>query len=210
MADYALTYQTQLPQEIISIIDSELIEFTRGKIETSKLSDNGGTIDYKKRKSNTAWIPADHWVSGFLMHYINRANHENFRYDITGFDCNSIQYLIYDIDDFMHWHVDHSIEYMYKPLVTNKYGAESQLLRNEVACQHELVRKISFSLQLSDEGEYDGGHLQFLSECNNRSTASKKRGSLVCFDSRTKHRVTKVREGRRRALTGWVNGPRWR
>lgn len=210
MADYALVYQTQLPEKIIDIIDAELEQFAKDKLEVSKLTDDGGTVDYKRRKSKTAWIPAEHWVSGFLMHYINMANHENFRYEICGFDCNYLQYLNYSIDDFIHWHVDHSIECMYKPIVTNKHGAESQLLRNELASKYELIRKISFSLQLSDEDEYEGGSLEFLSECNNKSIAPKTKGSLICFDSRTRHRVTKVKKGTRKALAGWAVGPRWR
>jgi PKHD-type hydroxylase len=38
----------------------------------------------------------------------------------------------------------------------------------------------------------------------------KKKGLLVCFDSRARHRVNKVTSGRRKSLVGWVVGPRWR
>lgn len=210
MAEYILAYATQLPKEIVDIIDLDLLRFTEGKLEVSKVTDNGGTVNYEKRKSKNSWVPAEHWVAGFLMHYISMSNHENFRYDIHGLDCNFIQYIKYGTGDYIHWHVDHSIDAMYKPLVTNKYGIDSQLLRNEIASKHELVRKISFSLQLSDGDEYEGGSLEFLNELNVRSTAPRSRGSLVCFDSRVKHRVTKVKKGERRALAGWVNGPRWR
>jgi PKHD-type hydroxylase len=32
----------------------------------------------------------------------------------------------------------------------------------------------------------------------------------MLFDSRTPHRVRKVRSGLRKSLVGWVVGPRWK
>ena len=75
--------------------------------------------------------------------------------------------------------------------------------------EYESSRKLSFSLQLSNENDYEGGELQFLTDENISYYAPKKRGTLVIFDSRSRHRVTKVRSGVRRSLVGWVNGPRW-
>ena len=39
---------------------------------------HGDALNKDKRNSQNAWIPTTHWVGGFLWHYIERANRENF------------------------------------------------------------------------------------------------------------------------------------
>ena len=74
----------------------------------------------------------------------------------------------------------------------------------------ELVRKLSFAMQLSDPDDYEGGNLQLMDEHNKSYIAPRQRGSIILFDSRTPHRVHKVRKGERKSLVGWVVGPRWK
>ena len=38
----------------------------------------------------------------------------------------------------------------------------------------------------------------------------KQKGIIAFFDSRTPHRVRKVKSGMRKSLVGWVVGPRWK
>jgi PKHD-type hydroxylase len=76
--------------------------------------------------------------------------------------------------------------------------------------QAELVRKLSFTLQLSDPEDYEGGQVQFLDENGRTYFAPKRKGTLVLFDSRTQHRVLKVTKGLRKSIVGWVVGPRWK
>jgi PKHD-type hydroxylase len=38
--------------------------------------------------------------------------------------------------------------------------------------------------------------------------APKQRGAIIFFDSRTPHRVRKIKSGMRKSLVGWVVGPR--
>ena len=40
--------------------------------------------------------------------------------------------------------------------------------------------------------------------------APRQRGTIILFDSRTQHRVQKVKSGVRKSLVGWVVGNRWR
>ena len=79
-----------------------------------------------------------------------------------------------------------------------------------VTLQGEYVRKLSFSLQLSDPEDYTGGEVQFMDNGRKTYFAPKQRGTLIMFDSRTPHRVRKVKSGMRKSLVGWVCGPRWR
>jgi PKHD-type hydroxylase len=71
--------------------------------------------------------------------------------------------------------------------------------------------KLSVSLQLSDESEYEGGELQFLNTGQNSMyTAPKERGTIIIFDSRVKHRVRPIKKGARKSLVAWMVGPRWK
>ena len=76
----------------------------------------------------------------------------------------------------------------------------------------ENVRKLSFSLQLSDPDDYEGGNVILLDEggSNRKYVAPRKKGSIILFDSRTKHCVNVVKKGIRKSIVGWVVGPRWR
>ncbi len=74
----------------------------------------------------------------------------------------------------------------------------------------EKVRKLSFSLLLSDPDTYEGGNLQLLDECGKPYIVPRKRGTIVLFDSRTQHRVQKVKSGVRKSIVGWVVGPRFK
>ena len=49
-----------------------------------------------------------------------------------------------------------------------------------------------------------------IDEENRMYLAPKKRGSIIIFDSRIRHRVRKVTEGEIRSLVGWITGPDWK
>ena len=96
----------------------------------------------------------------------------------------------------------------YKPVSSgNRSDGLAQDFVNE---NIELVRKLSFSLQLSDPDDYEGGNVQLMDEAGNAYVVPRQRGSIVLFDSRTQHRVLKVTKGVRKSLVGWTVGPRWK
>lgn len=69
-------------------------------------------------------------------------------------------------------------------------------------------RKLSFSIQLSNESDYDGGELCcYVSDST--ITASKDKGSISFFPSFVLHEVKEVTKGKRCSLVGWVHGPRF-
>ena len=74
----------------------------------------------------------------------------------------------------------------------------------------ELVRKLSFSIQLSSPDDYDGGNLQLMDEAGRSYIYSTTERMYCLFDSRTQHRVLKVKKGTRKSIVGWVVGPRWK
>ena len=81
---------------------------------------------------------------------------------------------------------------------------------DQLKIQGEMVRKLSFSLQLSAPEDYRGGELEFIDNNNKPFLAPKQRGTMVVFDSRLRHRVRKVKSGLRKSNVGWVLGPRWK
>lgn len=62
---------------------------------------------------------------------------------------------------------------------------------------------LSFTLFLSDPGDYDGGEL-VIEEPSGERLIKLPAGSLVLYPSNTLHRVAEVTKGERRAAAGWV------
>lgn len=198
-------YQTDLPKEIVDIIEDDVKKYD---VCVQESSVHGNVINKNIRDSKNAWIPTSHWIGGFIWHYVQRTNRENFQYDLTAIDGEAIQYTQYGVGEFYDWHIDAGIDTAYTP--QNVVSSGNNISQDIVTLQGEYVRKLSFSLQLSDYTEYTGGEVQFMD--NNRKTyfAPKVRGTLIFFDSRTPHRVRKVKSGVRKSLVGWVVGPRWK
>mgnify|MGYP001264439160 CR=1 FL=1 len=199
-------YETLLPDSMIDIMDKDLNDnyghmMNESQVGTDRFTSKG------VRDSAHAWIPTNYWISGFLWHYIGRANRENFLYDITQIDCEHIQYTRYNEGQFYGWHVDSGLHNWYKPEFVS---SESDGDRNKVKKDMDMVRKLSFSLQLSDHETYDGGNLVFRDEQGKRYIAPRKRGNIIIFDSRTPHCITKVTKGTRKSIVGWAIGPRWK
>ena len=206
MAYQSIWYYTNLPEKIVNIIEEDLNLNFDSQMGDSKLM--GDALNKEKRNSKNAWIPTNHWVAGFLWHYVERANRENFLYDLRNIDGESLQYTRYDEGQFYGWHNDAGLSGQYKP---QSVGNRVEGLANDFLNENiELVRKLSFSLQLSDPNDYEGGNVQFLDETGKSYFSPRQRGTLVLFDSRTQHRVLKVTKGVRKSIVGWVVGPRWK
>ena len=161
MAFQCTWYFSQLPEKVVDLIEKDLTE--------------------------SSTIPDTHWVGGLVWHYIDRANRENFMYNISHLAGDSVKFKKYNEGDGQTWHVDA------KP---QEEGDEN-------------VRKISFTVQLSDYDDYEGGNVQFLDEAGSMYNMPRKRGTVALFDSATRHRVNKVTQGTRKALVGWAVGKNW-
>jgi len=187
MAHQTIWYKTELPSEIIDILTEDIKKFD-SEIKDSVLGlGKEGTLDKSIRTSKNSWVPVEHWINGFVWSYVMAANKNNFKYDLHGFDDNKIQYTHYDVGDFYNWHTDDMI-----------VGESNE------------QRKLSIVVQLSDPEDYEGGNLELLAQNNKRYVAPRSKGTVILFDSRTQHRVTKVRSGYRRSIVGWAVGPRWK
>lgn len=206
MAFQTCWHYTDIPKNIIDIIEEDLKVNYDNQLEDSKLYN--AVLDTSRRNSKNAWVSTNHWIAGFLWHYIEKSNRENFLYDIKCIDSETLQYTRYGEGEYYKWHTDTGISTQYKPQNIPSQG--NPPLDDFLNENCEYVRKISFSLLLSDPEEYEGGNLQFLDENGKTYFAPRKRGTMIIFDSRTPHRVLKVTKGVRKSIVGWVIGPRWR
>lgn len=194
-------YFTDLPKDVVNILTKDLEDKYDSECEPSLLH---GAVNYNDlRNSYNTWVPDYHWVTGFIWHYINKANQSNFQYDIKNIDNNSLQYTRYGIGEKYKWHVDHGLYDL----------QQKESLRSDNVTSHvtnEVQRKLSFSMQLSGPDDYTGGNFQLLDDNGELMVAPRQLGSLIIFDSRLKHRVCPVKTGTRRSIVGWVMGPRFK
>lgn len=202
MAYQSIWYFSKLSEDIIDIF---LRDFEK-EIETSQgLVGNGsevGIIDEKIRKNKIGWVSDTNWFSSLIYSYALKANRENFLYDISQFEGNTLQYTYYDNSNFYKWHTDSNLASLYLP-TGNK---EIDTLKTS----SEFVRKLTVSVQLSDPSEYEGGELQIMDYGSKVYTVPKERGTVAVFDSRAMHRVRSIKSGERKSLVGWLVGPRWK
>ena len=142
---------------------------------------------YKEvRKSSVAWIdanPDSEWLYKKLVDLVSHANSVNFNLNLVGFEM--LQFTFYDSS------------------VKGFYGTHVDTFSQTI---NYLNRKLSFSVQLSDPSEYDGGEL-FIEPLNEKIEAKKTKGSITFFESTERHQVMPVTRGSRYALVGWVSGP---
>lgn len=207
MAFQSVWFFTDLPEKITKIIEEDLTDNFQEQMKDSRLM--GDAINRDKRSSKNAWVNTNHWSAGFIWNYIQKANRQNFLYDITNIDGDNMQFTQYNEGEFYGWHNDAGISCHYKPVSPSNNTFDTQV-QDYLNVNIELVRKLSFVLQLSDPDDYEGGNLQLLSEDGKSYFAPRKRGTMIIFDSRTQHRVLKVTKGTRKSLVGWVVGPRWK
>jgi PKHD-type hydroxylase len=139
------------------------------------------------RITQIAWLEYAPEIKAFydkMAAVVQHLNQNFYKFDITGLE--NFQYTVYHADQRGHydWHID--------------FGAKNP-----------RPRKISISLQLSNDDAYEGCDLQF-QPGNKIGTAPRKRGTLVAFPSFFLHRVTPITAGTRKSLVCWVAGPAFR
>ena len=149
------------------------------------LVDSKGLDKSHLRRSDVGWINgqgASSWLFERLWAAVGEANHHIFHYDIQFLE--PLQYTIYraEQDGFYSKHYDWG---------TGDAG----------------MRKISFSLQLSDDFEYSGGDVLLYTGDLEPVPIPRKKGTICVFPSWMLHEVTPVTQGVRKSLVGWFQGP---
>jgi len=139
-------------------------------------------IDTETRTSHISWIPFKKMNDMYkdIQRIMKTTNGNHF-----GFDGMAItemaQYTEYLEGGFYNWHVDSAVNFAHEP----------------------TVRKISMTLLLSPESEFEGGDLELMKE---GKVAKLKQGQAIFFASFIRHRVTPIIKGNRKSLVMWFGG----
>ena len=146
--------------------------------------DPGGTYDTKKRITTISWIPFKAMPDMYrtIERSMLQANGNHFGYEGMRL-TEPGQFTEYPKGGFYDWHMDADITGLHEP----------------------PVRKISMTILLSNQSEFEGGDLEFMAEGNKPPQLLQ--GQAIYFCSMLRHRVNKVKKGMRRSLVMWFGGP---
>ena len=143
-----------------------------------------GKYDTKKRITTISWIPFPAMPQMYkrIEASMLQANGNHFGYEGMKL-TEPAQFTEYPKGGFYDWHMD-----------------------AEINCHHEPpVRKISMTILLSNQSEFEGGDLEFMAEGNKPPQLLQ--GQAIYFCIMIRHRVNKVKKGMRRSLVMWFGGP---
>ena len=169
------------PQQCQLVINAGRAEPSQTAAVGSNLAGTG-IIDTKTRTSHISWIPFNKMPEMYktverLMLKTN-ANHFGFEnMQIT----EQAQYTEYPEGGFYDWHTDNNVMMAHEP----------------------PVRKISMTLLLSPESEFEGGGLELMEE---NKVVRPKQGQAIFFASFIRHRVIPISRGVRKSLVMWFGG----
>ena len=146
----------------------------------------GGGLDTKKRTTTISWLPFNEMKEMYsdINNFIQKANLNHFGFGDVQI-TEQAQFTEYPEGGFYDWHMD-----------------------CDVAMAHEPpVRKISMTLLLSPENQFEGGDLELMAP---GKRAKLKQGHAVIFASFINHRVAPVTRGVRQSLVMWFGGKPFR
>ena len=155
----------------------------------------------RKRNSDVVWLN-DRWIYKEIQPYVDQANKNagwNFQWDWS----ESCQFTKYKLNQYYDWHCDSWDEPYDKKDLNHP--------------EHNKIRKLSMTCQLTDGSEYEGGELEFdfrnydphmRDESKHRIQCKEilPKGSIIVFPSFVWHRVKPVTKGVRYSLVMWNLG----
>jgi PKHD-type hydroxylase len=149
---------------------------TKRPREDARVQSYGNSV----RVGHVAWVdpaPDTIWIYQRLATIVAWVN-QAFQFELLRI-ADALQYTVYGLGHKFDWHVD-------------------------IGAGQASNRKLSITVQLSDESAYEGGALQFISAPD--MPMPKTRGTAILFPSYLAHRVSDVTDGLRCSLVGWAAG----
>lgn len=187
-------YQNGLTQEEVEKVIKLAAEIPK---HTASIGGESKKDNIKEtRSSSVKWIPKSSewdWLYERMLYLAEDANNAIWKFDLISAP-EKIQYTEYYASESGHynWHQD---------IMDGEQGSK---------------RKVSITIQLSDDGDYKGGDLEIsLGGDGSGGLATnivcpRGLGVGVLFPSYMMHRVTRVTEGTRKSLVIWVGGSHYR
>ena len=142
----------------------------------------GGGLDTNKRVTTISWIPFKEMPEMYdqVNVFIQKANRNHFGFDNIQITENA-QFTEYPEGGFYDWHMDSDVNMAHEP----------------------PVRKISMTVLLSPENQFEGGDLELMAK---GKRVKLKQGHAIIFASFLNHRVAPVTRGVRQSLVMWFGG----
>jgi PKHD-type hydroxylase len=150
------------------------------------MGNNEKNYDTDKRVTTISWIPPKKLPPLYdtLDTFIQKATRNHFGFEDIRI-TESVQYTEYPTGGFYGWHMDTDVVGLHEP----------------------PVRKISMTILLNHESEFEGGDLEILDE---GKSAPLTQGNAICFASFLRHRVKPITKGIRKSLVVWFGGTPFR
>ena len=202
LTNYYWYFQSAVPPRICDDIVrygkqlQDQMAITGGYGDPKKLNQKQIKDLKKKRNSDIVWMN-DRWIYREIQPYIHQANQNagwNFQWDFS----ESCQFTKYKLDQFYDWHCD---------------SWSKPYNRPEEPDRHGKIRKLSVTISLSDENDYEGGDFEFDFRNDDKGSNQpqlckeiRPKGSVVVFPSFVWHRVKPVTSGTRYSLVIWNLG----
>jgi len=144
----------------------------------------GGTVDTKTRISHISWIPFNNPEAVPMYKKLEEVlwmtNKRHFGFEDMCIN-EMAQYTEYPAGGFYDWHMDCDL----------------------IMAKEPPVRKISMTLVLSAENEFEGGGLEIAKP---NQIYKPKQGHAIFFASFINHRVVPITRGIRKSLVMWFGG----
>ena len=180
------SYLVETTQPIFTPKQCQMV-INAGRSEPKQNGSVGGRegesqIDTETRTSHISWIPFSKMPEMYkdIEKVMKTTNGNHFGFD--GMQITEMaQYTEYPEGGFYDWHIDSDTHFAHEP----------------------SVRKISMTLLLSPDNEFEGGDLEIMKE---GQAAKLKQGHAIFFASFIRHRVTPVIRGTRKSLVMWFGG----
>ena len=167
------------------------------------------------RDSEVTWM-SDQWLYDLVYPFLHRANKDaEWNYEFGS--SETFQFTKYGPGQFYGWHSDggscHGRKYKRAiPGVTPKTNGMYPKGYTDNPDMVNKIRKLSTTINLNVEGEYEGGNLKFdfgphsAGKRYHECVEIRPQGSMIVFPSYTYHQVTPVTKGTRYSLVLWTLG----
>jgi len=153
-----------------------------GTVDAKVITDQIISVDEKFRISKNCLVPYTantDWLYKQLALASIHLNEKFFHFDLAGF-IEGFQFAQY-------------------------FAPDGKFARHTDCVTLTIPRKLSISVQLSEENSYEGGDLEL--DYGEAIKMPRKQGTVIAFPSFAVHEITPVTAGERCSLVAWVSGP---
>jgi PKHD-type hydroxylase len=190
-------------EEIEKIINySKNIQEEEGKVGGNVEAKNNISyiLDYYIKNPNVGKVPR---VRNCIIKWISLEKNTNWIYQKIISEINKVNQKNYN---FILKYVEDLQFTEYNATHNGFYSKHKDCECKRMSDSFIDIRKLSFSIQLSDKTEYEGGEL-IIYDDEKKFAAPKNKGTIIFFESDMIHEVKPVKSGTRYALVSWVCGP---